>query len=133
VAARAPTLARIIAFVAAAAALAWGSWLAYHGELPLWIERVPHGDKVLHFACFGLAAALLDRVLRGRDVFHRPPIPLAAAIVLGASGVDEVLQSLSAIRTCSFADYGANVLGVYSFLRVSRAFVRLRRSPPRPS
>ncbi len=115
-----------------ASALAYGIWLAYRGALPIWLPGIPLHDKVLHFLGYGLVAALVDGVLGGRTIGHRPRVSLAAAAVLTVSAIDEALQALSATRTVSTWDFLANLAGVLLCVRVARA-LRRRSSPPRPS
>lgn len=77
-------------------------------------------------------AALLDGVLGGRTIGHRPRVSLAAAAILSVSALDEALQALSATRTVSTWDFLANLAGVLVCVRVARA-LRRRSSPRRLS
>ena len=103
---------------------------AYAGLLPRWIGAIPHFDQVCHFILFGLIAFFLDGALRGRGVLraHWFP-PLAAVIVLGVAGVDEIAQRLSTRRTSDWADFAADVAGVCALVWLSRRplFARVAR------
>ena len=88
-----------------------GAWL---GALPPLPEGVPYFDSLLHFLLIGLVAALLDGALAFRPLPGGRPrwLRLGPAIILAIASVEELCQVLSPIRSASFIDFGADVLGI---------------------
>jgi hypothetical protein len=108
---------------------ALGTGLAYARCLPAWLGRVPHLDKVLHFGIYGFLALSLDHVLRRRDGGF-PKTPVAAMFMVPSAALEEGLQGLSRVRTCSGWDYLADVSGIVLCLMVYRA-IATRSAAPR--
>jgi hypothetical protein len=104
------------------------STAAYLGLLPRWISRIPHFDTACHFLLIGLVAFFLDGALRRRGLWKRHWFPpLAAVLVLGAAGADELAQGLSRRRTMDWTDFAADTAGVCALTWLSR---RVGRRPP---
>lgn len=82
---------------------------AYLGRIPTEIRAIPFYDSIGHFALFGTLAAALDRVFRERMMRG---IPVAAWSVGSYAILDESLQSLSSMRTFSFGDLAAGLIGI---------------------
>ncbi len=101
---------------------------AYQAGLPVFLNTIPQSDKAIHFVIAGLLAFFLDGALARRPLFTVAglAVPLAAAAILVPTGIEEYLQSFSALRTSSIWDYAGDVVGVLVFIPLSR-----RLAPPR--
>jgi VanZ family protein len=85
--------------------------------------ELPHSDKALHFAAFGLLALLLWRRLAARDRPLTARSVWIAALVLGAyATLDEYTQQFVG-RYSDLADWAANLAGIACVL----AALELRR------
>ncbi len=87
--------------------------LAYTGNLPPVLERIPHYDKIGHVFLFALATYLGQRILNFRCItlFNRH-IPLWATLFGIFTMVEEGIQAFSPNRTFSLADLVCSVLGI---------------------
>ena len=96
--------------------------LAYAGDLPSAFARIPQFDKAVHFTIAGLLAFFLDGALRRRTVFTVSafPVPLGAVVILVPAGIEEFLQRYATLRTSSFWDFAADLVGVVALVSVSR-------------
>ena len=87
--------------------------LAYTGNLPPQLHRIPFYDKVGHLVLYGIATYLGHRVLQYRRIclgtIALPLFPLLFAI--GAL-VEELLQVFSPNRTLDAIDLLASFLGI---------------------
>ena len=100
-----------------ASAAALSAFAYVHGLWP-WLGAY---DKVVHFGAAGALAFCLDGALARREVkAFGFMVPVAALCVLMPAGIDEVAQALAPLRTPSLGDYLADVLGVVSFVWLSR-------------
>jgi hypothetical protein len=114
-------LAGFVGVLALAGAL---TYLAYREALPAALDAVPGSDKLLHLFIAGALAFFLDGSLGRRDVRALGrPLPLAAIVVLVPVGIEEILQSLSPVRTSSIWDYSADCAGVAASVWAGRRFV----------
>lgn len=103
---------------------------AYAERLPPAIPHTGQWDKLVHFAVAGLLASTLDGALGRRDLrVAGRSVPAAVAVVLVATGLEECLQSLSAVREASLLDYAADVAGAVVLTWLARQ-AAARRSPP---
>ncbi|CAN5924214.1 hypothetical protein BH11MYX4_BH11MYX4_67980 [soil metagenome] len=104
----------------------WLTQRAYLHGLPAFLDRIWQSDKVIHFVIAGLLAFFLDGALGRRAAFaiRGIAVPLAAVVVLVPTGIEECLQTLSALRTASFWDYAGDLAGVVVFIPLSRRFAR---------
>jgi len=105
------------------------STLTYLGAVRAFWNTESHLDLWMHGLLTGLLAFFLNGTLGGRTVAIRRGISvnLAAMIILGAAGLEELAQMLSARRTSSIADYLADAAGVVLFIGIARALRRFRR------
>ena len=105
-------------------------------RLVLGAPIVPHSDKVLHAAAYGLFAVLLARAVRGSS---RVPDAWVAALAFVAAtlwgGIEECLQMAVPTRSCELADALANAVGAAlaaaAWLWVTVWLARRRASSPR--
>ena len=88
-------------------------WLAYTGQLPAFLDKIPAYDKVGHVVLYAVAAYLGHRVCR----YHRftlmgrwlPTFPaLFTLFTLG----EELVQSFSPNRTLDAIDLVASLAGI---------------------
>ncbi len=103
---------------------------AYLSLLPRFLGRIPHFDKVCHFAGYGLLAVFLDGVLSFRasaDATKRR-FPWAGLAVLVVAGIEELAQGLSPVRECSVWDFVADASGVVLLLGLARLAIRPARA-----
>jgi polysaccharide biosynthesis protein VpsQ len=101
-------------------ALAYGTvflfilFLAYTGNIPIWLTQIPYYDKIGHVALYAIATYLGHRVLRGRSLVL-PGIrrlPLFPALFGLWTVTEELLQGFAANRTLDGMDLVCSVLGV---------------------
>jgi VanZ family protein len=90
------------------------SILAYSGSGVVHVMRhVPHADKIGHFVLFGGAALLLELAFPGPLLLRRPvAVHRSTLLLVLVVTADEFLQHFSSTRAFSFADLGADYLGV---------------------
>lgn len=91
---------------------------AYLGILPTKISTIPYYDKILHFILVGSASYLGHKALGKQMIsfsFLPFALPLAPVIISILAGMDESLQALSPVRSCSLLDMSANLLGIWFF------------------
>jgi hypothetical protein len=100
--------------------------VAYRVGLSDLLDLAPQVDKLLHFSLAGLLVFFLDGALRRRTlvVVAGVAIPLAPALILVPSGIEEAMQAFAVHRTASVWDYAADVAGVTAFTWVSRRIAR---------
>lgn len=102
----------------------WGLlFLATHYPRVRIPGEIPHSDKLIHFAAFGLLAFLFWRALRPRTNRF---IAWAGPLLIGYAGLDEWLQQFVG-RFTDFNDFIANTAGIVAVLGVLEAIRRLRR------
>lgn len=100
-------------FLLAVLVVASASGLAYLSLLPPLFTHTPGFDKAMHFLGYGTIALTLDLVLEGRPLSRGASrVPLALPLVALLATVEEGLQSLSPVRSCSAWDLAANLLGI---------------------
>ncbi len=99
--------------------------MAYLDLLPFHLLRWPLADKTLHFLFFGSLGFWLNFWLNGRTwQVLRQNIPVALALPLSLSTLEESLQALSPLRTADITDLLANGLGLFFFWWLSRRVLR---------
>lgn len=87
--------------------------------------EVPHGDKLLHFAAFGLLAGLFWWFARARRRVT-PRLPwLAAAVLIPYAALDEYLQQFVG-RFTDVNDFIANTAGIVAVLAALEVHRRWR-------
>ncbi len=101
-------------------------------EVFAFVTRIPHGDKLGHFALIGLLAMGVDLAAGRRDLRRgRLRVPLAPAILLALVVAEELSQLALPTRTCDAGDLLADALGMVAFVSVGRlAAARLRSCAP---
>lgn len=110
-----------IGFGVAAFTACFASAVAYADGLPAWVTTTPGVDKTLHLFMGGWLAFFLDGALARRGVrLGRFELPLSSLLVLLPSGIDEVLQRFSEVRSSDPLDFAADVVGVTVFTWLSR-------------
>jgi VanZ family protein len=82
-----------------------------------YVNRIPFGDKIGHFALYGTLALLVNLSLfRWKPAWNRVWIAVVSGVTLALLiGVEEFSQQLFAERTFSLADLAASYLGVLFF------------------
>lgn len=73
-----------------------------------------HADKLIHFVLLG-GASFFARRASGDVRMRLLNLPLGPFVVGVVATIDECAQALSPVRTFSFADMAANLLGVIVF------------------
>lgn len=118
--------------VACAAAILWGS---LRPKPPVPPPAIPHLDKLIHAAAYGLLALLLARALRQSWGAALAEVALVAAVWAAAYGTAvELLQVTRPERTPSMADLLANAAGAaLATLVWARLVARLQAVPRDPS
>ena len=106
-------------------------WLAlfvatHYPRVPIPGE-VPHGDKLVHFAAFGLLAFLFWQFVAARRPLGPRFVLAAAAILVPYAALDEWLQQFVGRHTDP-ADFVANTAGVVAVLAVLEVLRRKNRS-----
>jgi VanZ family protein len=106
---------------------------AYLGSLPTQLPSWPHADLAGHAVLVGMVAFFLAGALalRGRAGW------IAPVAVLACAGIEEWAQRFSPLRSSSWVDFAADVIGVCVLSWLARACTRPRRSsrrgtPPDP-
>jgi len=74
---------------------------------------IPHLDKGVHFAAFGLLAFLLIKLIRPATI-RLTDLFVVCLIVLGVSATAEWIQTYHSARDANLADIGAGLLGAFS-------------------
>lgn len=85
--------------------------------------EIPHGDKLIHFAAFGLLALLFWAALRPRDGRF---VAWALPVLVAYAGFDEWLQQFVG-RFTDVMDFVANTAGIVTVLGALELHRRLRR------
>ncbi len=99
------------------------SCVAYLGRLPLWVQRVPHFDWLMHFLFLGSLGFCLHKALCERAFpVASWMLPLGPCLASVWSLCDESLQLFSPNRVFSMADMAANLLGIWLFFAVQLYF-----------
>jgi len=94
--------------------------MAYMGQLPSWIQRIPHFDWLMHFLLLGGLGFGLHKTLREKNFrFQRWLLPIGPCVVSVWSVLDESMQLFSPNRVFSPADMIANLLGIWLFFVVN--------------
>ena len=94
---------------------------AYREGLPAIFDAFKHFDKICHFSFFGLLAFFLDGALRRKPLAVAGlTVPFAAIAILVPAGIEEFMQRFAILRTSSFGDFAADVVGVCLFIPLSR-------------
>ncbi len=96
--------------------------LAYQGIVPVKLSAIPFYDTLGHFILLGSASYLGDKAPGGQVINIRPSrftLPLAPLLLTSFAVVDESLQALSPLRTCSLSDMTANLIGIWFFYWVA--------------
>lgn len=92
--------------------------LAYLGVFPVKLPTIPFYDTLGHFILLGSASYLGHKALGGQMIkmwscpLSIPLVPIAISIF---AAVDESLQALSPLRTSSWLDMMANLVGIWVF------------------
>lgn len=87
--------------------------------------EVPHGDKLLHFAAFGLLAALCWWFAHARRWITPRFVWLAAAVLIPYAALDEYLQQFVGRHTDPY-DFVADAGGIVAVLAALEAYRRWR-------
>ncbi len=87
-------------------------------------DRIPHFDKAVHFAAYGVTTLIVYRAMRR---WSSPLASMALAVLIAVSygAALEYLQSFSKWRIFSYGDIAANAAGALVF--AAAAFCRERR------
>lgn len=92
--------------------------LAYLGVFPVKLPMIPFYDTFGHFILLGSTSYLGHKAL-GEKMIKMWPCPLSVPLVPIAisifAAVDESLQALSPLRTSSWLDMMANLVGIWVF------------------
>jgi VanZ family protein len=96
-------------------------WLAlfvatHYPRVPIPGE-IPHGDKLVHFAAFGVLAFLFWHAVKARRPLGHRFVWVAAAILIPYAALDEWLQQFVGRHTDP-ADLVANTAGIVAVLAV---------------
>ncbi|MEO1498682.1 MAG: VanZ family protein [Planctomycetota bacterium] len=84
---------------------------AAHG-LPLYVQGVFVGDKVVHFVVVGLFALVVARAIRLRGCRAWQSLLAGMAIAVVLATIEEATNALTPHRSCSLLDIVADVAGV---------------------
>lgn len=104
--------------------------MAYLGLLPLYLLTWPFADKVLHMILIGALAFWLNLWIPDwRLQMGRLWLPVAIVLPLALATLEEMLQSLSPLRTFDLVDLASDLVGLLLFYALSR-WVMVRIAPP---
>lgn len=104
--------------------------MAYLGLLPLYLLAWPFADKVLHMILIGSLAFWLNLWIHDWQLqMGRLRLPVAIVLPLLLAAIEEMLQSLSPLRTFDLVDLASNLVGLLLFYALSR-WVMVRIAPP---
>jgi hypothetical protein len=81
-------------------------------DIPVSFNGVFVGDKIVHFVVVGLFALVLQRALWRLGMQAERSLVLSAIITVSLCAVEELSNLLTPHRTCSFADYAADLAGI---------------------
>ncbi|OUR71445.1 hypothetical protein A9Q78_09735 [Methylophaga sp. 41_12_T18] len=99
--------------------IVWVSFMANSGNdtaLFAMVRQIPYGDKIGHFAVFGLLTLAANISLKFKCVYLGPlPIYIGSLFVCFFVIVDEYGQSLYAIRNVEMLDLVASGCGILLF------------------
>jgi len=81
------------------------------------VTRLPYGDKIGHFALYGILALLIDlAVIRSHPSPHRRLLVIQIALILAlVIGLEEFSQQFFPSRTFDLVDLAFSYLGVVFF------------------
>ncbi|NJR68906.1 MAG: hypothetical protein HC771_09730 [Synechococcales cyanobacterium CRU_2_2] len=124
--------------MALAYALCFGAtlWVAYHGHLPTWFQRIPNYDKPAHLILYAIATYLGHRCLNHRHVRlsrwlngrgSRYQLPLFPLLFTLFTIVEELSQGASPHRTLDALDLVCSLAGV------GLGYGLAQRSPQKPT
>lgn len=85
---------------------------AYLKLIPTGIKIIPFYDSLGHFVLYGIWGYLLAKVFNRQLMISSVGIPIGIGVALSTSIIEEVLQSLSSIRTFSLSDLGWGLMGI---------------------
>ncbi len=107
--------------------------MAYLGLLPLYLLTWPYADKVLHLILVGALAFWLNLWMPNWQLQMRNiRLPVAIVLPFAVAAIEEVMQSLSPIRTLDLGDLASDLVGLFVFYLLSR-WVMTRMLPPEPT
>jgi len=90
---------------------------ADRGTLPQWIKgiyRFPNGDRVGHFALYGILAFLSVRAYPRQVSIAGRSLPLAVLVVVLLAALEELSQFWFPLRTPDWLDLTAGILGIFT-------------------
>ncbi len=74
---------------------------------------IPYVDKMGHFLLMGTLSFLVNRSLDCRQLtVGQRPVMVGTLIVLAVVGLEEFSQAFIPTRSCDFADFAADVVGI---------------------
>jgi polysaccharide biosynthesis protein VpsQ len=87
---------------------------AYTGRLPSQLANIPYYDTFLHFILYGIATYLGHRALQKRQLKLKLIVLPLWPLLFGIFTItEECLQSFSPLRTFSFQDMTASIVGIF--------------------
>ncbi|MBR8829361.1 MAG: VanZ family protein [Gomphosphaeria aponina SAG 52.96 = DSM 107014] len=87
--------------------------IAYTGNLPPELSKIPFHDTIGHFILYGIATYLGHQALKRRQLNLWGNILPFWPVIFGVFTItEECLQSFSPVRTFSFKDMIASILGL---------------------
>ncbi|BDY04651.1 VanZ family protein [Ferrimonas sp. YFM] len=108
--------------------IAWVIYLADTGQSSIFfslVRQLPYGDKLGHFALFGLLTLGLNLVTGGRSWCCGPlNLYWGATLVFVVAALEELSQAWFPNRTLDITDLMADVVGILVFSWLSRALLR---------
>lgn len=88
-------------------------------ELLKALYRFPNGDRIGHFALYGMLAYLLTLAFPFRRYrIGRWVVPLGVLLTLGLATLEEASQVFIATRTPDLIDLAAGYLGIFASTRI---------------
>ncbi len=98
--------------------------LAYLGQLPTWLNRIPNVDKPLHVLLYAIATYLGHRVLQGKcwRITRLHPgwaIPLFPLVFALFTTAEELSQGLSPNRSLDGLDLICSLVGCWMGYRLA--------------